>query len=112
MGRLPRMAAVTLPQGDDLQESHSRFDLPDALYVSDAALLQFVPDFSRAKKQREIAVERINLEVSDNGDNRISSIIHTLDVNHRRRTRSRSVVTGPFAKWTFGPRLYVGRRHL
>src|SRR4030095_3701917 len=57
---LARVTAVALPQGNDLQESHSGFELPHALDVGDAALFQFIPDFSGAKKERKITVEWIN----------------------------------------------------
>src|SRR5262245_11633266 len=112
MSRLARVAAVALPQRNDLQESHSRFELPHALDVGDAALFQFIPDFGGAKKEREIAVQWINFKISNNRDDGVGPVIHALDVNHRSRAGGRSIVPRPFAKGTFGSRLYIRRWHL
>src|SRR5262249_32938687 len=76
------------------------------------APFQLVPDFGGAEKQRQVAVEGINLQISNNCDDRIAAVIHAFDVNYWRRTRSRGIVTGPFAKRSLGPRFDIGRRHL
>src|SRR5262252_4637993 len=81
-----------------IRGSMGLLQLPNPFDIGDAALFQFVPNFGGAKKQRQVTVEWIDLQIADDGDNRICAVINAFDVDDWCRTSGGSIVTRPFAE--------------